>query len=188
MRCRHWIEVSAWTSGLGLMLLYASAFDYARAEGVDAARQIDQALWSRERKLAFAESSAKPGAPKGILRIPSVHLEVPIYLGANELNLNRGAAHIEGTSALSRPGNIGIAGHRDGFFRSLKDVQIDSEILLEADGRISVYRVSEILVVEPSEVDVLDATRVPTITLVTCYPFYFVGSAPLRYIVRAELV
>jgi sortase A len=123
-----------------------------------------------------------------VLSIPALQLEVPIYPGVTETNLNRGAAHIEGTAALSQSGNIGIAAHRDGFFRKLKGIAIDDEVVLEAGGRTLRYQVVGISVVAPSEVSVLAPTATPSITLVTCYPFYFVGSAPQRYIVRAELV
>jgi sortase A len=125
--------------------------------------------------------------PEGVLRIPSLRLEVPVYEGTTEINLNRGAAHIEGTASLAPGGNIGIAAHRDGFFRKLKDITVDAEVLLDTvDGSMR-YRVVEIGIVRPTDVRVLANTAVPSITLVTCYPFYFVGSAPRRYIVRAEL-
>jgi sortase A len=206
------MELSAWTLGLGLMLAYGTArvvFERARTEGIDAFRSarpiqragvaaaasvsgdpahIDQTLWSEQRKLAFAASPSSHSPPEGLLRIPSVDLEVPIYDGTSEINLNRGAGHIEGTTPLAQTGNIGIAAHRDGFFRKLKDVEVESMVDLEVGGRLSHYRVTEIRIVAPTNVDVLAPTRIPSITLVTCYPFYFVGTAPLRYIVRAELV
>jgi sortase A len=197
MPLRSWIEPSSWALGLGLMLFCGTArvwSERARAEGVrafQAARMapetVDQSLWSRQRISAFAATSVSAGVPEGLLRIPSVALEVPVYAGASELNLNRGAGHIEGTSALTQLGNVGIAGHRDGFFRKLKDVTLNSEIDLEAGGRLRRYQVVDIRIVDPSDREVLARTQVPSITLVTCYPFYFVGSAPERYIVRAEL-
>jgi sortase A len=126
--------------------------------------------------------------PEAILRIPSIQLEVPMYAGTSELNLNRGAAHIEGTSTLVQAGNIGIAGHRDGFFRSLKHIRIGADIYLEVAQKSMRYRVVDLSIVMPSDMYPLAPTEVPSITLVTCYPFYLVGSAPKRYIVRAELI
>jgi sortase A len=82
-------------------------------------------------------------------------------------------------------GNVGLAGHRDGFFRGLKDIQPGDEIEVEAIGRIDRYRVERTWIVNPEDVSVLDPTGEPSVTLVTCYPFYFVGSAPQRFIVRA---
>lgn len=155
--------------------------------GVDPPPPIDQSLWSGQRVRAFAEAIASPGVPRGVLRVPGLEMAVPIYAGTSEINLNRGAAHIEGTAALAAHGNIGIAAHRDGFFRKLKDIAIDADIFLDVGSRSLRYRVVEIGVVMPTETHVLAPTAVPSITLVTCYPFYFLGDAPQRYIVRAEL-
>jgi sortase A len=154
---------------------------------VDPPPPIDQSLWSSRRIRAFAASLANPGVPEGILRVPELQIAVPIYAGTSEINLNRGAAHIEGTAALGANGNIGIAAHRDGFFRKLKDIAIDADVYLDVESRSLRYRVVEISVVMPAEIHVLAPTDIPSITLVTCYPFYFLGDAPQRYIVRAEL-
>lgn len=149
---------------------------------------VDQTLWSEKRAREYAEAVSRPGRPSGALRIPSISLEVPVYPGVSELNLNRGAAHIDGTAPLGTDGNAGIAAHRDGFFRRLESLRIDADVFLEVDARTLRYRVVEIQIVEPTDVHVLSATEKPSVTLVTCYPFYFVGNAPERYIVRAELV
>ena len=205
---RRRVEVAAWTLGVALLSLCLGVRQWSerqRADGVDAFEQmhaaasdapvmqpaapstLDQSLWSMQRVRAFAASLTSPGVPKGVLRIPSLGLDVPVYEGTSELDLNRGAGHIEGTAALSANGNIGIAAHRDGFFRGLKDIAIDDEIHLDVGDRSLRYRVVDIGVVTPSAVHVLADTPTPSITLVTCYPFYFVGTAPQRYIVRAEL-
>jgi sortase A len=115
-------------------------------------------------------------------------LEVPVLDGIDDLTLNRGVGYIPGTAHLGEPGNIGIAGHRDGFFRILKDVGKGDEIELETPERIDIYQIKDIVIVDKNDVSVLQATSVPTLTLVTCYPFYFIGSAPKRYIVIASLV
>jgi sortase A len=205
---RHWLELTAWTLGVALGSLYVGVrlwSDHERAEGIEefrAARAaslaapalqavapdtVDQSLWSMQRVAAFAASLTSAGAPKGVLRIPSLALAVPVYEGTGELALNRGAGHIEGTAQLSAEGNIGLAAHRDGFFRNLKDITLDAEIQLDAGDRLLRYRVVDISVVTPEDVHVLAPTSIPSITLVTCYPFYIVGSAPQRYIERAQL-
>lgn len=210
MRARNLIELGAWILGISLLGTYAVArvsFENARIVGIEAYREasaarapaaaaeasrtsavleIDQSLWSEQRIKAFAEAAPDVQGIVGLLRIPALHLEVPVYSGATELNLNRGAAHIEGTAGLSEDGNIGIAAHRDGFFRKLKDLAINDELEVEAGGRTFRYRVVDLAVVSPQAVEVLAPTDVPSVTLVTCFPFYFVGSAPQRYIVRAE--
>jgi sortase A len=87
-----------------------------------------------------------------------------------------------------RQGNIGIAGHRDGFFRALKDVVAGDTIELESLGRTDSYRIDQAVIVDPNDTSVLRPRATPSLTLVTCYPFYFVGSAPKRYILRASIV
>jgi sortase A len=145
----------------------------------------DQRLWSPERIEGYQASlAAVPEAPVAILRVPDLGLEVPVYATASELHLNRGAGLIEGMGMPDTGGNIGIAGHRDGFFRVLKDIQPGQRIEVETRARTHRYRVVSTEVVDPADVSVLADTLDPTVTLVTCYPFYFLGSAPQRFIVR----
>ncbi len=149
----------------------------------------DRTLWSPERVRGFDDSFSQQfaAAPLAILRIPRIELEVPVLAGTDELSLNRGVGHIEGTPRPGFSGNVGIAGHRDGFFRGLKDVSAGDVLELESLERTDRYRIESITIVSPDRVDVLAPTEVPTLTLVTCYPFYYIGSAPKRYIVRAAL-
>lgn len=160
----------------------------AASSGSSYPDKVDHSAWSEQRARGYAKASAAPDVPIGALLIPSIRLEVPVYSGASELNLNRGAAHIEGTSPLGADGNIGIAAHRDGFFRGLESLHVDAEVVLVIDGQTVRYRVVEMRIVEPTDVHVLARTETPSVTLVTCYPFHFVGNAPERYIVRAEAV
>ena len=112
-------------------------------------------------------------------------IQVPVYDGTDDFTLNRGVGRIEGTAVVGAGGNLGIAGHRDSFFRGLKDIAIgDSIDLLTLRGN-EAYSVSSIEIVDPADVGVLAPTEYKTITLVTCYPFYYVGHAPKRYIVKA---
>jgi len=100
--------------------------------------------------------------------------------------LRRGAGHIPETAQPGDPGNVGIAAHRDSFFRGLKDVRKNDIIRLETLEGTYRYRVDWTRIVTPEDTAVLDATANPALTLVTCYPFYYVGSAPKRFIVRAS--
>lgn len=163
-----------------------SAFDQLREQAL--AEAPDQADWSAGRKAKYLESqAAELGAPPALIRIPSLNLTVPVFKGTDELVLNRGAGWIEGTAEPGSAGNVGLAGHRDGFFRGLKDLQSGDVIEIATfDGPLT-YRVSDISIVDPEDVHVLAPTPEPAVTLVTCYPFYFVGNAPKRYIVRAVL-
>jgi sortase A len=147
-----------------------------------------QRQWDSSRILAYRHSLAvKFPPPEAILRIPRVGLEVPVLEGTDDLTMNRGAGHVTGTSLPGQPGNIAIAGHRDGFFRVLKDVVPGDTILLEQNHRTDRFIVRNLQVVQPADTSALRATAGNTLTLVTCYPFHFVGSAPRRYIVQASL-
>jgi sortase A len=142
-----------------------------------------------------AEPTAQPhraavhqsGEQVGVLRIARTHLEVPVLEGTSALTLNRGAGRIEGTSQPGEGGNIGIAGHRDSFFRGLKDVHVGDTIELGTPAEASTYVVDQIQIVNPDRVDVLRPTAQPSLTLVTCYPFHYFGRAPQRYVVTAVL-
>jgi sortase A len=146
----------------------------------------DFRLWSQKRIRAYQTSlAAIVSPPLGVLEISAIQLRVPVLEGTDELTLDRAVGHIPGTAPLGESGNIGIAGHRDGFFRGLKDVHLGETIDVYTQGGRSRYAVDEIQTVSPDDVSVLAPRAKPSVTLVTCYPFYFVGSAPLRYIVHA---
>ena len=146
------------------------------------------AQWSPQRIAAYKDSLAvKTDLPLAVLRIPKISLEVPVFNDTDDLTLNRGVGRILGTARIGQRGNIGIAGHRDGFFRGLKDVAPNDAIELVRPEHTDQYVITGIQIVNPDDVHVLDATPEPTLTLVTCYPFYFVGSAPQRYVVTASM-
>jgi len=146
----------------------------------------DQSLWADQRIREYEQSLlSEVEPPLAVLTIAKLDIEVPVYDGADDVNLNRGVGRIRGTARVGSTGNLGIAGHRDGFFRGLKDIAPGDEIdLLTVYGN-ETYRVSSIEIVDPSDVSVLAPTEHKTLTLVTCYPFYYAGHAPQRYIVKA---
>jgi sortase A len=128
-----------------------------------------------------------PGSIVGRVEVPRLGVSAVVRAGSDARTLQLAVGHIPGTALPGEPGNVGLAGHRDTFFRRLREITPDDEIrLVTADGTF-VYRVARTNVVEPSDVWVLDPTSHPSLTLVTCYPFTYVGSAPQRFIVRAEL-
>lgn len=132
--------------------------------------------------------SPKPGTVLGRLESPSVQLSTVVLEGSDDATLAKGAGHIEDTPFPGQGGNIGIAGHRDTIFRPLRRTKIGDEFDLKTAEGVYRYRVSRTLIVGPDDVYVLDATPKPTLTLVTCWPFEFIGHAPKRFIVQAELV
>lgn len=148
----------------------------------------DFSLWSEKRIKDYEESLAAQFAPAvALLRIPKIHLEVPVLEGTDDLTLNRGVGLIAGTARPGEDGNIGIAGHRDGFFRGLKDVRPGDTIEITTQKETDTYLIDRIVIVEPSDVSILTPRPQPSVTLVTCYPFYFMGSAPQRYIVQGSI-
>lgn len=194
------IERLSWSLGIGAIALWTGGsltgalgahreverFAALQAAAIADAAVPDQTLWSPERVTAWRETQKRTApAPLAVLRIPRIALEVAVLEGTDDWTLNRAVGHIEETAMPGAAGNSGIAGHRDGFFRGLKDIRAGDAIELETPGIVERYRVERTWIVEPEDVSVLDPTPVPSITLVTCYPFYFVGPAPQRFIVRA---
>jgi sortase A len=158
----------------------------SRAEA--SGKSPDFTLWSAKRILGYQQSLASHLAPAiAVLRIPKIGLEVPVLEGTDDLSLNRALGHISGTARPGDSGNVGIAGHRDGFFRGLKDVVTGDNIEIMTQTETSTYTIDQIVIVDPSDVAVLASRSHPSVTLVTCYPFYWVGSAPQRYVVQASL-
>jgi sortase A len=151
---------------------------------------VDFTLWSEGRVCAYQESQNEEGRQPhalAVLEIPRLGLKAPVLEGTDEITLNRGVGYVEDTALPGERGNVGIAGHRDGFFRVLKDVTRGDMIRLVTLAETLDYTVEDIRVVGPEDVQVLAPTSTPVLTLVTCYPFYYVGNAPQRYIVRAGL-
>ncbi len=192
-----------WTLALTLLSTWAAfrlagaaeaRHELARFAVLEASSQLetampDQSLWSPARVKAWQSAVNDPApAPLGVLRIPRLKIEAPVLAGTDDATLNRGVGLIEETAQPGTDGNAGIAGHRDGFFRGLKDIKEGDAIELQTLGGREAYRVERVWIVEPDDVSVLDPTPSRSLTLVTCYPFYFVGSAPQRFIVRAVSV
>ena len=128
-----------------------------------------------------------PGSTIGRIEIPRLGVTAIVRAGSDARTLQLAVGHIPGTAYPGEAGNVGLAGHRDTFFRRLRDIRTDDAIeVVTAEGRFT-YRVQRTDIVQPSDVWVLDPTTQPSLTLVTCYPFSYVGAAPERFIVRAAL-
>ena len=122
----------------------------------------------------------------GKIEIPRLKISAIVKEGVDERTLDVAAGHIPHTALPGQTGNVGVAAHRDTLFRNLKDVRRDDKIMLTTLDGEYVYRVVSFQIVQPTDVSVLDPSPdQKTLTLVTCYPFYFVGHAPKRFIVRA---
>jgi sortase A len=129
---------------------------------------------------------AAAGGLIGRMEIPRLGLSVMVVEGVGTRNLRRAAGHIPGTALPGQPGNVGISAHRDTFFRPLRKIQKDDVIMFTTVLGDYRYRVMSTKVVKPRDVGVLHASGNEILTLVTCYPFFMVGPAPYRFIVRAE--
>src|SRR5688572_121571 len=148
--------------------------------------KVDMTLWSAARVKAY-KVAAQRETPStlAILRIPRLMIEVPVYDGTSDAVLDLAAGRIEYTALPGTPGNVGIAAHRDGFFRALKDIKEGDALVLDTPAATEQYRVEWIRITTPDDVSVIDPTPGRAVTLVGCYPFYHTGPAPQRFIVRA---
>jgi sortase A len=176
---------------IGLLALSYVGFALldARLYQAEQARRFERAL--KETNLARAESPAiavSEGSPLGRIEIGAVGLTVMVLEGTDEGTLQRAVGHIRGTPLPGQRGNVALAGHRDTFFRGLRKIRVNDEITLTTLSGSYRYRVDSTQVVKPEETEVLEDDGDDILTLVTCYPFNFVGSAPMRFIVRAHRV
>jgi len=199
-----WLRVferSLFVVGLACVVFYAAAcaqralfqstesddFDHEIARALQL-EEHDKSDWSASRVTRYEAISGEPTHTLGRLEIPAANVSVMVLEGTDAWTLNRAVGHIEGTARPGEGGNLGIAGHRDSFFRGLQHMNRDDEMQLSTLEGVTHYRVTDIRIVEPREVEVLAPSEESSITLVTCYPFYYVGAAPKRYIVRGEEV
>ena len=159
-------------------------------------RELDAILAAAPPAPAPVGKVARPAAPRprpadgtalGRLEIPRLNVSAIVRAGSDSRTLRLAVGHIGGTSLPGEPGNIGLAAHRDTFFRRLGEIRPDDLVRFVTAEGTYVYRVEDTQVVDPHDTWVLNPTDEPALTLVTCYPFRYVGSAPRRFIVRAHL-
>jgi sortase A len=168
---------------------------FQRRESRDLDRQLSEQRAASEGAARPGPSTSPEGAPAaaadgviGRIEIPRLLLSVAVVEGTDKTTLRRAVGHIPGTALPGERGNVGLAGHRDTFFRPLKDLRIKDEVQFSTLKGNFKYEVESLRVVEPDNVGVLAPTGENVLTMVTCYPFYYVGAAPKRWIVRARQV
>lgn len=127
-----------------------------------------------------------PGGLIGRVEVPRLNIAAVVRSGVDDKTLKRAVGHVPDTALPGELGNVGIAAHRDTFFRNLRGVRIGDTIRMVTPAGTYEYRVDSLKIVWPTNVEVLDPTPEPSLTLVTCFPFDYVGSAPKRFIVRAK--
>jgi LPXTG-site transpeptidase (sortase) family protein len=172
------------------MLLHARLYQAKETRAFDKKVHTKQSE-KRAGSVPRSTTTAKPkgpveGSAVARLEIPRLGLSSIVIEGVKALNLSVAPGHIPGTPLPGQAGNVGIAGHRDTFFRPLEFIRKNDTIKLTTPGGQEQYRVVSTEIVAPSHIQVLYPTGRDTLTLVTCYPFHYVGPAPKRFIVRAE--
>ena len=181
MWLRHLLEWMLLGFGIGCLGVYAY-------ESVEARRfQAEQtAAFEDAARTRSGPTVLKQGDLVGMLDVPRLRLSTPVIEGDDTGTLRRAVGHLPDTPMPWKAGNSAIAGHRDGLFRPLKDVKIGDEIRFRTTREEFRYRVTRTAIVKPDDLSVLAKQSDPaTLTLITCYPFYYVGSAPKRFVVHA---
>jgi sortase A len=183
----RWVRRTLFAGGL-VMLAYCGwvlvdSWQYQRERGMEFDSPVVATPVSvRRAPEVFADGLI------GRLEIPRLELTAMVMEGTGRTTLRRAVGHIAGTALPGQTGNVGISGHRDTFFRPLRKIRLGDTMAVTTRNGSFDYRVVSTKIVRPSDVSVLEAGDGEAVTLVTCYPFYFVGSAPFRFIVRAERV
>jgi LPXTG-site transpeptidase (sortase) family protein len=190
-----WLERGLLAVGVALAAWCAVVLVEARFHNAVPIPVASEQLKVTQTLILPGDAGAKKSAPApsagvliGRLEAPSVKMSTAVLEGTDDATLKRGAGHIEDTPFPGQAGNVGIAGHRDTVFRPLRNIKVGDALELTTPNRLYRYRISKTLIVDPDDVYVLDATKSPTLTLVTCYPFDYIGNAPRRFIVHADLV
>ncbi len=172
----------------------ADAWIFQRRENRDLERLLrdrgaaSEAVPQSESASVKAAPAVETGGLIGRLEIPRLLLSMVVVEGIDNRILRRAVGHIPGTAQPGQPGNVGLAGHRDTFFRPLEDLKITDEVQIATLNGNFKYQVESLRIVEPEDVGVLASSGENVLTLVTCYPFNYVGPAPRRFIVRARQV
>jgi len=166
---------------VGFTLLDAKLYQVSAKRSLEGQIQVE-----KESKETQPKPAVKEGDVLGRMDIPRLGVSVAVLQGTRSGMLRLGVGHIEGTPLPGEAGNSGIAGHRDTFFRELKDVRKNDEIEFQTSTGLFHYAVDWVKIVAPDDTSVLTPSSEAALTLVTCYPFYFVGPAPNRFVVRAH--
>ncbi len=177
------VELLLWTVGV----LCAGYLSFAALQAHDA-RTASVVLAAGLSGRAEAVASSEASRVIGRLSIPQIALSVPVMSDFETDSLLKGVGHIQGTAMPGGLGTMGLAGHRDTYFRPLRDIKLGMGIDVSDETGTYHYRVDSTEVVMPEQVQVLNIRDRPEMTLITCYPFNYVGAAPKRFIVHAHLL
>jgi LPXTG-site transpeptidase (sortase) family protein len=181
-------ELTFLLAGISALAFFGAASVHSTIFQLEAEKQFEKLSGKDTAAFGPHRWHEDPSLPIGRLEIPAIGLKVMVLQGTDAWTLNGAVGHISGTAFPGEPGNVGLAGHRDSFFRGLKGIALNDPIILRTPIKTYHYKVENISIVTPNDTHVLMPIAYPNLTLVTCYPFYFVGKAPERFIVRARLM
>ena len=193
-KTRRWIELALLLTGVIAIGIWGWSHVRMTVFQMWGNRTLDHQMHGRSASSTPAPRAIPQPAPIqngaliGRLEIPRLKMRSVVREGAGQDTLDVALGHIPGTAMPGQPGNTGIAGHRDTLFRGLRKIEKDDVIEFQSPQATYDYKVENTRIVKPSDVAVLKPTGTSELTLVTCYPFYYVGSAPDRFIVKARLV
>jgi sortase A len=183
---RAWLATVIEFALLGIGIGCLGTYGYATIEAWRLQNE-QRARFERD-AAAKARYVAAPGSLVGMLDVPRLRMSLPVIEGDDDRTLKASVGHLPDTPMPWQPGNSAMAGHRDGLFRPLKRVAIGDEITFRTTSEAIRYRVTATAIVEPDDIGVLAPRPRDALTLITCYPFSFIGPAPQRFIVHAERV
>jgi sortase A len=182
-RAAAWMESCLWA--VGCLALGYCAFLWGRAE-------FDQAQgnWTLDHQAGShaAPSAISEGSLLGRIEVPRLDLSAVVFEGTSDDTLSRGVGHLRGSAAPGQHGNLVLAGHRDTFFRGLRGIRQGDQVTVQAPNGEFRYQVQSTFIVQPDDTEVLQPSTDATLTLITCFPFGYIGNAPERFIVRATKI
>jgi sortase A len=187
-RILRWCAYSCLLAGAIVLVLCVYLWADAHVYQALQSRRLNEPALAEPLRERCQPSDVGTGSPIGRLEIPQISLSVVVLEGDDARTLRLGAGRVPGTARPGEGSNMAIAAHRDTFFRALRNIRQGDVIRFTSKSEAFVYQVDSSEIVTPSHVEVLDATAQPTLTLITCYPFFYFGSAPERLVVRARLI
>ncbi|MCM3364575.1 class D sortase [Niallia sp. Sow4_A1] len=177
-------KIGVFFLSIGLIMVFYSLSSYWKINAI-----IEQPVFQPSRQMALSNlRQVQPGEKIGAIIVPNTKKSIPIYEGTSAKILEKGAGHYRKSALPGENNNIVLSGHRDTFFRFLKDLEKNDSLILETRENDYEYKVTKFSIVDSNDSTILTPKSRPILTLTTCYPFAFIGNAPKRYIVTAELI
>jgi len=185
----RWIQRILLAAGFVILGYCGADLLNSHLQQIKGNRELDRLLLNQpETSTKMSTKNLPEGSLVGRVEIPDLRLSAVVFQGTSDSVLDRGVGHLHGSALPGQPGNVVLAAHRDTFFRSLRNIRKGDMVRVTTPSGTHVYTVNSTEVVAPTQTSVMDPTTKPSLTLITCYPFYYVGNAPKRFIVQASQV